>query len=66
MVQVELRKQTNKQISKKLSLCLKELEKDNQTRPTVSRKKEKIKIRKEINEIETRWSRSTNFHLSDK
>ena len=64
MVQVELRKLINKKISqKKLSLHLKELEKDNQTKLKVSRKKEIIKIRMEINEIETRWSRSTNFHL---
>lgn len=39
--------------------------KDNQTRPTVSRKKEKIKIRKEINEIETSV-KEVQTHLSDK
>ena len=42
-------------ISKKknLTLHLKELEKEEQTKPKVSRRKEIIKIRAEINEIET-------------
>ena len=36
-----------------LTLHLKELEKEEQTKPKVSRRKEIIKIRAEINEIET-------------
>ena len=40
-------------ISKKLTLHLKELEEEEQTKPKVSRRKE-IKIRAEINEIETK------------
>ena len=37
-----------------LTLHLKELEKEEQTKPKVSRRKEIIKIRAEINEIETK------------
>ena len=37
-----------------LTLHLKELEKEEQTKPKVSRRKEIIKIREEINEIETK------------
>ena len=37
-----------------LTLHLKQLEKEEQTKPKVSRRKEIIKIRAEINEIETR------------
>ena len=46
-----LKKQENSQINK-LTLLLKELEKEGQMKPRVSRKKEITKIREEINEIE--------------
>ena len=36
-----------------LTLYLKELEKEQQTKPKMSRRKEKLKIRAEINEIES-------------
>ena len=52
-IQSYLRKQEKSQINK-LTLQLKQLEKEEQTKPQVSRKKEIIKIRAEINEIETR------------
>ena len=48
-----LRKQEKSQINN-VALHLKELEKEEQTRPKVSRRKEIIKIRAEINEIETK------------
>ena len=45
--------QETRKISKRnLTLCLKQLEKEEQRKPKVSRKKEIIKIRAEINEIE--------------
>ena len=46
-----LRKQERVQINK-LTLHLKQLKREEQTRPKVSRKREIIKIRAEINEIE--------------
>ena len=49
-IQAYLRKQEKAQINK-LTLHLKQLERE-QTRPKVSRRKEIIKIRAEINEIE--------------
>ena len=49
-IQAHLRKQEKAQINK-LTLHLKQLERE-QTRPKVSRRKEIIKIRAEINEIE--------------
>ena len=48
-----LTKQEKSQIHN-LTLYLKELEKEEQTKPKVSRRKEIIKIRTEINEIETK------------
>ena len=48
-----LRKQEKSQINK-LTLHIKQIEKEEQTRPKVSRRKEIIKIRAEINEIETK------------
>ena len=48
-----LKKQEKSQI-RNLTLHLKELEKEEQTKRKVSRKKETIKIRAEINEIETK------------
>ena len=51
-IQAHLRKQEKAQINK-LTLHQKQLERE-QTRPKVSRRKEIIKIRAEINEIETK------------
>ena len=53
MIQAYLRKQEKSQINN-LILHLKALEKEEQTKPKVSRRKEIIKIRAEINEIETK------------
>ena len=50
-IQSYLKKQETSQINN-LTLHLKELEKEEQTKPKVSRRKEIIKIRSEINEIE--------------
>ena len=50
-IQTYLKKQEKSQISN-LTLHLKELEKEEQTKPKVSRRKEIIKIRSEINEKE--------------
>ena len=50
-IQAHLRKQEKAQINK-LTLHLKQLEREEQIRPKVSRRKEIIKIRAEINEIE--------------
>ena len=50
-IQAHLRKQEKAQINK-LTLHLKQLEREEQTRPKVSRRKEIIKIRAEISEIE--------------
>ena len=50
-MQAYLRKQEKAQINK-LTLHLKQLEREEQTRPKVNRRKEIIKIRAEINEIE--------------
>ena len=52
-IQAHLRKQEKAQINK-LTLHLKQLEREEQTRPKVSRRKEIIKTRAEINEIETK------------
>ena len=52
-IQPYLREQEKSQINN-LTLHLKQLEKEEQTKPKVSRKKEIIKIRAEINEIETK------------
>ena len=52
-IQAYLKKQETAQI-KNLTLHLKELEKEEQTKPKVSRRKEIIKIISEINEIETK------------
>ena len=46
--------QETRKISNNLTVHLKKLEKEEQTKPKVSRRKEIIKIRAEINEIETR------------
>ena len=52
-IQSYLKKQEKSQINN-LTLYLKELEKEEQTKPKVGRRKEIIKIRAEINEIETK------------
>ena len=52
-IQAYLKKQEKSQINN-LNLQLKELEKEEQTKPKVSRRKEIIKIRAEINEKETK------------
>ena len=52
-IQAYLKKQEKSQINN-LTLHLKELDKEGQTKPKVSRRKEIIKIRAEINEIETK------------
>ena len=53
VIQSYLKKQEKSQINN-LTLYLKELEKEEQIKPKVSRKKEVIKITAEINEIETK------------
>ena len=53
MIQAYFRKQEKSQINN-LTLLLKELKKGEQTKPKVSRRKEIIKIRAEVNEIETK------------
>ena len=52
-IQAYLKKQEKSQINN-LTLHLKELEKEEPKKPKVSRRKEIIKIRAEINEIETK------------
>ena len=52
-IQAHLKKQEKSQINN-LTLHLKQLEKGEQRKPKVSRRKEIIKIRAEINEIETK------------
>ena len=52
-MQSYLRKEEKMQINN-LTLYLKHLEKEEQTKPKISRKKEIIKIRTEINNIETK------------
>ena len=56
-IQSYLRKQEKSQINN-LTLYLKQLEKEEQTKPKVSRMKEIIKIRAKINEIETKKTRA--------
>ena len=53
VIQAYIRKQEKVQINN-ITLHLKQLEREEQTRPKVSRRKEIIKIRAEINEIETK------------
>ena len=52
-IQVYLNKQEKSQINN-LTMHLKEVEKEEQTKPKISRRREIIKIRAEINEIETK------------
>ena len=62
--QAYLRKQGKSQISD-LTLHLKELEKEEQTKPKVSRRKEIIKIRAEINKIETKKKKEKKEKLNE-
>ena len=63
-IEAYLKKQEKSQIND-LTLHPKELEKEEQTKPKVSRRKEIIKIRSEINEIETKKDRkSTRLNSS--
>ena len=55
-IQAHLRKQEKTQIDK-LTLHLKQLKREEQTRPKVSRRKEIINIRAEINDIEMKKTR---------
>ena len=52
-IQAYIKKQEKSQVNN-LTLQLKELQKEEQTKPKVSRRKKIIKIRAEINEIETK------------
>ena len=56
-IQAYLKKQEKSQVNN-LTLHLKELEKEEQTKPKVSKRKEIIKIRAQINEIETKKTRA--------
>ena len=56
-IQSYLKKQEESQINN-LTLHVKETEKEEQTKPKVSRREEIIKIREEINEIETKKTRA--------
>ena len=64
-IQAYLKKQKKSQVNN-LTLHLKELENEEQTKPKVSRRKEIIKIRAEINEIETKKTdrKSTRLNSS--
>ena len=53
VIQAFLKKEERSPIHN-LTLCLKELEKEQQIKPKTSRRQEIIKIREEINSIETR------------
>ena len=57
-----LRKQEKSQINN-LNLHLKQLEKEGQTKPKVSRRREIIKIKAEVNEIETRKTIARSMKL---
>ena len=61
-IQAYLKKQEKSQINN-LTLHLREVEKEKQTKPKVSRRKEIIKIRAEINEIETRKQQQRSITL---
>ena len=61
-IQAYLRRQEKSQINN-LTWHLKELEKEEQTKPKVSRRKEIIKIRAEINEIETKKTKQRSIKL---
>ncbi|MBF0806843.1 hypothetical protein IR116_08845, partial [Streptococcus sp. 19428wA2_WM07] len=58
-IQAYLNKEEKSQIDN-LKVQLKVLEKEQQTKPKISRRKEIIKIRAEINEIETKRKKRKN------
>ena len=60
-IQAYLEKQEKSQINN-LTFHLKELEKEEQTKPKISRRKD-IKIRAEINEIETKKTKQRSIKL---
>ena len=64
-MQCYLKKQDRSQINY-LTIHLKEIEKEEQTKPKVSRRKEIIKIRAEINEIETKKNDTVMEYCDDK
>ena len=55
-IQADLKKQEKSQINN-LALHQKELEKEEQTKPKTNRRKEIIKIRMEVNKIQTKQSK---------
>ena len=59
LIQAFLRKEQKSQINN-LTYHLKELEKEEQTKSKVSRRKEIIKIREEINRIDSKNNRKKN------
>ena len=61
-IQSHLKKQEKSQINN-LTLHLKKPEKEEQRKPKVSRRKEIIKIRAEINEIETKKNKIGRAHV---
>ena len=68
-IQTYHKKQETSQVNN-LTLHLKELEKEEQTKPKVSRRKEIIKIRAEINKVDlfccqnsSHWGQSARWHL---
>ena len=60
-IQAYLRKQEKSQINN-LTLHVKELEEEEQTKPKIGRRKEIIKIREEKNEIETKNKRKDQWN----
>ena len=60
-IQAYLGKQEKAQINKLLTLRLKQLEREEQTRPKVSRRKEILKIRAEINELERKKAKKRSM-----
>ena len=62
MIQAYLRKQEKSQRNN-LTLHVKQLEKEKQIKPKVTRKKEIIQIRAEINEIETKKPKKRSMKL---
>ena len=58
VIQIFLKKEEKKSQSNILTYHLKELEKEEQTKPKASRRKEIIKIREEINKIEIKKNQS--------
>ena len=63
-IQPFLKKEERSQIHN-LTLCLKELEKEQQIKPKTSRRQEIIKIRAEINAIETKTKTKTVKQINE-